>query len=241
MAYGTPSSLAEVDAYYTHIRHGRPPAPAQVAELVARYEAIGGTSPLASQTEAQRTAIARALDERALGEFTVALGNKHAAPFIEEAIGSLADEGVDAVVGLVLAPHYSRAGVGQYHERGAAAAVARGLGYVTIDSWHLEPEFLAYHAVVVSEARAALPVRHKVLFTAHSLPERALIDDPYPDQLRESATAIAERVGMSPWPEWAICWQSAGKKRDDWRGPDVGEVIRELGATGRSEAGDTPG
>ncbi len=85
------------------------------------------------------------------------------------------------------------------------------------------------------EARATLPAKHKVLFTAHSLPERVLEGDPYPDQLRESAAAVAARVGLLPWPDWALGWQSAGRTPEPWRGPDILEIIRELAATGRSE------
>ena len=53
MAYGTPASPGEVEAFYTDVRRGRPPSPEQLAQLVGRYEAIGGTSPLA---EAHRRA-----------------------------------------------------------------------------------------------------------------------------------------------------------------------------------------
>ena len=42
MAYGSPTSMDDVEAYYTDIRRGRPPTPEQVADLVRRYEAIGG-------------------------------------------------------------------------------------------------------------------------------------------------------------------------------------------------------
>jgi len=65
MAYGTPASPADVEAYYTHIRRGSPPTREQLADLVARYDAIGGTSPLAERTEAQRAALEHALDGRA--------------------------------------------------------------------------------------------------------------------------------------------------------------------------------
>src|SRR5581483_7430353 len=51
MAYGGPSSLDEVPAYYTYIRGGRPPSPELLDELLERYEAIGGRSPLADITE----------------------------------------------------------------------------------------------------------------------------------------------------------------------------------------------
>jgi ferrochelatase len=235
MAYGTPGSPEDIEAYYTHIRRGRAPTEAQLADLVARYEAIGGISPLAQRTEAQRAAVAGALDDRAPGDWTVTLGQKHAAPYIEDGIAALADAGATDAVGLVLAPHFSRAGVGEYHRRAAEAAGGAGLRYHRIDSWHLEPAYLAFLADAVTEARATLPARHKVLFTAHSLPERALAGDPYPDQLHRSAAAVAERLGMLPWPDWALAWQSAGRTPEPWRGPDILAVIRDLAGTGRSE------
>src|SRR5207247_6224216 len=41
MAYGSPATLRDVKAYYTHIRGGRTPPAEQVAEVRARYERIG--------------------------------------------------------------------------------------------------------------------------------------------------------------------------------------------------------
>ena len=235
MAYGTPRSPAEIEPYYTHIRRGRPPTPELLAELTARYDAIGGISPLAERTEAQRAALARALEERMPGRFTVVLGQKHAAPFIEDAVADLAASGVRDAVGLVLAPHYSGFSVGEYQRRATEAGASRDLRLHPIEHWHLEPAHLDFLAGAVSDARATLPAAHKVLFTAHSLPERVLVDDPYPDELRESAAAVAERVGMGPWPDWALAWQSAGRTPEPWRGPDVLQVIRDLAATGRAE------
>ena len=75
MAYGTPASAADVEAYYTHIRRGRPPTADQLAELAGRYQAIGGVSPLAERTRAQADAIAAALEAAEPGEWQVALGH----------------------------------------------------------------------------------------------------------------------------------------------------------------------
>ena len=235
MAYGTPRSPDDVEAYYTHIRRGRPPTPELLADLTARYDAIGGISPLAALTEAQRSALADALEARQPGRWEVALGQKHAAPFIEDGMAELAAAGVRDVVGLVLAPHYSGFSVGQYQERAAAAGAEHGVTLHRIDRWHLLPAYVDFLADAVTDARATLPASHKVLFTAHSLPERVLEGDPYPDELRQTAATVAERVGLSPWPEWALAWQSAGRTPEPWRGPDVLEVIRDLAATGRTD------
>jgi ferrochelatase len=235
MAYGTPRTPDDVEAYYTHIRRGRPPTPELLAELKGRYDAIGGISPLAALTEAQRATLEAALDERRPGAWKVVLGQKHAAPFIEDGVAELAAAGVTDVVGLVLAPHYSGFSVGQYQARAAEAGAEHGVRLHRIDSWHTEPAYVDFLVDAVTEARATLPADHKVFFTAHSLPERVLADDPYPDLLRESAALVAERVGLLPWPEWALAWQSAGRTPEPWRGPDILEVIRDLAATGRAE------
>jgi ferrochelatase len=235
MAYGTPASPADVEAYYTHIRRGRPPTPELLADLVSRYDAIGGISPLASRTRAQLDAVAAALEAADPGRFTVTLGQKHAAPFIEDGVGELTASGVELVVGLVLAPHYSGFSVGQYHERAAATAEVDGVPFRGVDSWHLEPAFVDHQAASVRDRLAGLPERTKVVFTAHSLPERVLAGDPYPDQLHESARAIAERSGLGPWAGWGLGWQSAGRTPEPWRGPDILDIIRDLAGTGRAD------
>lgn len=235
MAYGTPASPEDIEPYYTHIRRGRPPTPELLAELTERYAAIGGISPLAERTRAQLEAIAAALDADEPGRYVVRLGQKHAAPFIEDAVAELAAEGVERIVGVVLAPHYSGFSVGQYNERAGTAAAEAGLDYAGVDSWSLEPAFVEHQAASVRERLAALPERTKVVFTAHSLPERVLEGDPYPDQLRASAEAIAERAGLGEWSTWSIGWQSAGRTPEPWRGPDILDIISELAATGRAD------
>lgn len=235
MAYGTPKAPAEIEAYYTHIRRGNAPTPEQLAELTMRYEAIGGVSPLAARTEAQRSTLEAALEERAPGATRVVLGQKHAAPFIEDAVTDLADDGIERIVGLVLAPHYSGFSVGQYQERLRTAATERGIAVGSIDRWHLEPAYLAFLAAAVRDALAPMPERTKVLFTAHSLPERVLVDDPYPDELRQSAAAVAEAAGLDRWAGWSLGWQSAGRTPEPWRGPDILEIIRDLAATHQAD------
>src|SRR5690606_21608536 len=104
-----------------------------------------------------------------------------------------------------------------------------------IDSWHLEPAFVEHQARALRERLDRMPASTRTLFTAHSLPERVLVDDPYVDQLRASAEAIATRAGLPLWYGWGLAWQSAGRTPEPWRGPDVLEVIRDLADTGRSE------
>ena len=222
MAYGTPGSLDEVEAYYTHIRRGRAPEPHLLAELIGRYEALGGTSPLREITAAQTARITEALGSG----FVVAQGNKHAAPFIEDAVAEVLAAGVARVVGVVLAPHYSRGSVGEY--AGRLAAAAGDVPATTIEQWADLPEWVAFQAAAVTDALSGLPPRTEVLFTAHSLPERVLEGDPYPEQLERSAAAVAAAAGLGDDVPWSVAWQSAGRTADPWRGPDVLVVLDDL-------------
>lgn len=230
MAYGTPRSPDEIPAYYTDIRRGRAPTPEQLADLTQRYEAIGGVSPLAQRTEAQRDAVQAALDHLSPGTYEVVLGLKHADPKVEVAVDELAARGFRSVIGIVLAPHYSAYSVGQYLGRLTAAAEPHHMAVAGVESWAVEPALIDFVAADLGRRLANMPAGTRVLFTAHSLPERILTTgDPYPDELRSTAQAVAERLDLAEGDGWQLAWQSAGRTPEPWLGPDILEVIDRLG------------
>jgi ferrochelatase len=232
MAYGTPRSTEEILPYYTDIRRGRVPTPEQLADLTARYDAIGGISPLAARTEAQRDALQHALDHQAPGKFHVQLGLKHAHPMIEESVQDLAEQGFTTIIALVLAPHYSSYSIGQYVGRATEAATPHGITVIGIDSWAIEPAFVRFIANDMAKKRSTMPARTRVLFTAHSLPQR-IIDagDPYPQELHATASAVAQQLNLSEGADWGIAWQSAGRTPEPWIGPDILAVLQEIADT----------
>ena len=236
MAYGTPATPEEIEAYYTHIRHGHRPTPELLAELRGRYQAIGGTSPLLKHTLVQAQGIQAALDARAPGRFRTIAGMKHSPPFLEESAVQLVREGVRRVIGLVLAPHYSRLSVEEYLQR-VQEALPASMPFSAVKSWHLAPGYLAYLEEQIVAARTRVretggvpEERQHVLFTAHSLPARILhMGDTYPEQLRETAEAVAKATRL---PRWSVAWQSAGRTDEPWIGPSILDVLPELAAQG---------
>jgi len=121
MAHGTPTAPSGIEAFYTRIRHGHPPTPEQLADLTRRYQAIGGTSPLAQHTADQVAGLAGALEASSPGHFDVRYGSKFEPPLLEDAAAAFREEGFTRVVGLVLAPHSSTMSTDQYMERARVA------------------------------------------------------------------------------------------------------------------------
>ena len=231
MAYGTPRSPDEIETYYIDIRRGRPPTADQLADLTGRYDAIGGVSPLAQRTVSQRDTLQRSLDQLVPGTYLVAIGLKHAAPKIETTIDELAGEGVERIVAMVMAPHYSVGSVGEYLERSRAAARPHGIDVVALESWATEPAFVEFLAAEVRRRLTPMPPNTMTLFTAHSLPERIVAGgDRYPDELGATAAAVAAAAGLGD-SSWAIAWQSAGRTPEPWIGPDILTVIDDLAAS----------
>ncbi len=229
MAYGGPGSLDDVEPYLSDVRGGRPTSPELLRDIRERYARIGGRSPILELTRAQASGVARALGPG----FQVYVGMRHWHPYIREAVDDIARAGHRSVVGVVMAPHYSALSVGTYEKKLLEAAEGR-FETTLVRRWGDHPQFLAAVADRVTQAlqRFPSPSEVQVIFTAHSLPQRIVAaGDPYPDELRASAAAVAARRGLK---DWRFAYQSAGATADSWLGPDAGDMIDELAAAGRN-------
>ena len=219
MAYGSPERLADVPAYYADIRGGRPIRPELLEELVERYRRLGieRGNPLNRITEETRAAL-----ERELG-LPVFTGMKHWTPRIADAVEHALDAGARTIVGLVLAPHYSRLSIGGYRRQLEDALGCRAeLAFV--ESWHDDPGFIECLSRRVRGTSA------HVVFTAHSLPARILDEgDPYQDQLLESCHSIAERAALR---DWSFSYQSESETGEPWLEPDILDHLADLDARG---------
>ncbi|MBN6204847.1 ferrochelatase [Ralstonia pickettii] len=231
MAYGTPTKEEEIEPYYTHIRHGRKPEPEALQDLVDRYKAIGGVSPLAKITEDQANSLAAKLNEMQDDvEYKVYIGLKHIAPFIEDAVAEMNKDGIKEAVSIVLAPHYSTFSVKSYNERAGEEAKKYGISLTSVVDWYKEPGFIQFWAdgikAIYKEMSAEEREKAVLIVSAHSLPEKILQNgDPYPEQLQETAQLISEAAEIS---EYAVGWQSEGNTPDPWLGPDVQDLTRDL-------------
>ncbi|HHQ1025496.1 TPA: ferrochelatase, partial [Listeria innocua] len=232
MAYGTPYKDEDIERYYTDIRHGHKPSEEMIADLRGRYHAIGGLSPLAKITEAQAYGLEKALnDAQDEVEFKAYIGLKHIEPFIEDAVATMHKDGIEEAVSIVLAPHYSSFSVEAYNKRAKDAAdKLGGIHIQAINDWYKQPKFIQMWADRINETAKQIPADELIdtvlIVSAHSLPEKIKQhNDPYPDQLQETADLIFDKVAV---PHYALGWQSEGKTGEPWLGPDVQDLTREL-------------
>lgn len=217
MAYGSPSTEADIEAYYTHIRGGRKPSSEALEELTARYRAIDG-SPLTAVTRAQAAALGEHL------RLPTFVGMKHAPPFIADGAEEAQKAGIKRLVALPLAPHFAEMSVGGY--RRALAAAWDG-DLLFIPGFHNHPTFISAVRTVLSEALAESWPDH-LFFTAHSLPARIVAEgDGYHDRLLESCRLV--EAGMK-LPRWEFAFQSASTTGEPWLGPDLLEAVQRSGA-----------
>jgi ferrochelatase len=232
MTYGSPSGPDDMPRYLAAVRGGREASPELVDEFRRRYAAIGG-SPLVQITTEQALAVEEELRARGV-DASAAAAMRFSEPTIPARLAELVNLGVRHVVGIILSPQHSTMLMGGY-ERAlseAAAEVAPRPEVAVADAWYRAPAFLDAVADRVrrgldgmGEAEAA---RAPVLFTAHSLPRRVAESEPgYLEQLRETATLVAQRLDLPP-ERWSFCWQSAGHEPGEWMKPDFTDVLPGL-------------
>lgn len=236
MAYGAPAALDDVPDFFTHIRGGRRPPPERIEDLRSRYAQMGDCASLLRITERLAARIQQHLDAEGGTKVRVFTGMRHSRPFIGERIADVEAAGVRRLVGLPLAPHFSSLSVGAYHRAlgEAASALADPPELILVRDYHDHPGLIAAFARVLREALAAWGAGEeppKVVFTAHSLPERIVTaGEPYKGQLLRTARLVAGSAGVN---DWEFAFQSASPTGEPWMGPDFLEVIRRLAREGR--------
>jgi ferrochelatase len=172
---------------------------------------------------------------------------KHSPPSIREAVERMRADAIERAVGIVMAPHWSGMSVQTYIDRVREAAADGPPAFAFVRSYHDHPGFVRLLAGRVAHALGTLgPAereRAAVVFSAHSLPVRALEDGSlrcklctacqdscrYADGLRETADLVAAELGL---PHHTVAWQSAGRTADPWWGPPIEDVVAELAAAG---------
>src|SRR2546427_13227451 len=153
MAYGSPSSLDEVGDYLAQVRGGRGSSPDEIEHLKQRYQRVGGQTPLLQITKSQADVLQKKLIADGYSA-RVSFGMKHWHPFVEDVVERISIDNPPILVGLALAPQYSKLSIGGYED-----SVRRGLArkhsnvpFPLVKSWHTEPSLITSISTPVSNS-----------------------------------------------------------------------------------------
>lgn len=235
LAFGGADSPEAVEPFMKNLMGGRVPPPALVEKIKARYELIGGKSPLPETTAKQAERLEKLLNSEG-GNFKTAVGMRYWHPFINEGFASLLDQGTETIVAVSLAPFYSEASTGAYKDeldRVAGEAGSKGIKVLMADSLFNNPLYIDAVAEQVREGLAKSGSEDTpVIFSAHSLPVSYIEKgDPYVEQFEYTVEMVAEKLRLK---NRYIAYQSKGGGQGQWLDPTVETVMDQIKEQGHS-------
>lgn len=236
IAFGGPHKSEDIRPFLRDVLAGRPVPEARFESVVQHYELLGGRSPITEHTERQAAALARELAQRGIF-LPVRVGMRHWTPWLREALAAFAADGVEEVIGVIMAAQETEASLARYQEaveraRAEVGPHAPAVRYVR--GWGVSEGVIEANACNVARALARVPLDDRaqlsLLFTAHSIPAPMAGDSPYVAQLEDTARRVAEKLGFR---QYRLVYQSrSGNPRDPWLEPDVCAALAEEAARG---------
>jgi protoporphyrin/coproporphyrin ferrochelatase len=205
-------------------------------KVQAKYQEIGGGSPILSWTERQAAGLLARLAQRRPGaRHRAYIAFRYAEPLSARALTQMAQDGVTRAVAFSQYPQWScsttGASLNELWREQARLGLDNRFRWTLIDRWPTHPGFVRALAATVQAGLLQLPadVRNDalILFSAHSLPLE-VIDrgDPYPQEVAATVQAVMTQLGFSH--EFLLSYQSDIPPLR-WLGPGTERVLHALG------------
>jgi ferrochelatase len=239
LSFGGPEGPEQVMPFLENVTRGRGVPPDRLADVGEHYLHFGGVSPINGINRALIGAIRAELADRG-DETAVYFGNRNWTPYVEQAVAKMRDDGVRRAAVFTTSAWGGFSGCAQYLEDIARARRAAGDGapeLVKLRHYFDHPLFVEMFAEGIADAAATLPAdarrQARLVFTAHSIPERARSHcglDLYSRQVAHASALVAAAAGYRDYDQ---VWQSrSGPPQVPWLEPDVGDHLTKLAATG---------
>ncbi len=255
ISFGGPESTPEVMPFMERVTGGRVPQE-RLVEVAEHYYARDGRSPINDENRNLIAALRAELDRRG-SDVPIIWGNRHAPPFISDALSEADQRGVRRLLVVVTSAFSSYSGCRAYREElaqgltetglgdrldldlirpfGGTAAFRRPMGRLTGDA-------VAELAQAEGIAAADIPGEVLVMFVTHSIPipmAHASGPPTEPDVYVTSQLAaceavvgeLAQRFGAAPAWELTYCSRS-GSPKDPWLEPDVNDALEAAAQRG---------
>ena len=159
-------------------------------------------------------------------------GNRNSAPFLDDAVQQMADDGVSRALAFVTSAYSSYSGCRQYRDNLAQAQSTVGEAAPEIDKLRVFFNHPGFVDPLVDGLRAELegvdPTTTKVFFTAHSIPTSMAESSMYVGQLESACELVAQAFGDAI-PDWELVWQSrSGPPSMPWLEPDIVDAVNAI-------------
>lgn len=232
VSFGGPEAPDEVVPFLQRVTAGRN-IPAERLEVVgAHYFARGGISPL-NQLNREMIAALRAELANRNHDLAIYWGNRNSAPFLDDVVQQMADDGVSRALAFVTSAYSSYSGCRQYRENLAQARSAVGDDAPEIDKLRVFFNHPGFIDPLADGLRSKLDgvdlAAAKVFFTAHSIPVSMADSSMYVEQLESACELVAQALGDA-MPDWELVWQSrSGPPSMPWLEPDIVDAVNAVG------------
>lgn len=230
-SYGSLTTIDDVAGFYDDIFHGHA-TDKHIATGIARYESIGRADPLGAHTTRIGRALTQRLGQETGEEWRMFIANHHSEPSIEVVAQRCVQLNPKQVVTFGLTPFHSVTGNSAYEKKFRKIFRAKNN---TTKLIHISPycENHRFVETIIDRAQTAhqwLPatVRHdaEIIFTVHSMPGIAKVHEKLIGQYKKLAKTIATTLGIH---SYHIAYRSGQPAPQRWLGPDVLDVVSELG------------
>jgi ferrochelatase len=234
LSFGGPEGSEQVRPFLENVTRGRNVPAERLDEVAEHYFHFGGVSPINGINRALVTQLQAELD------LPVYLGNRNWAPYVEDAVAAMRDNGVKRAAVFVTSAWSGYSGCTQYVEDIARARRSAGEAapeLVKLRPYFDHPLFVELFADAVAAAAGTLPAglrtTARLVFTAHSVPVSA--DERcgprlYSRQVGYAASLVAAAAG---YRDYDVVWQSrSGPPQSPWLEPDVGDHLTALADAG---------
>ena len=208
--------------------------PLRSRRSAAKYRKIWteGGSPLKAITLRLATRLESSLRQEIQEEIPVRAGMRYGKPALDAGLRELGELGCRRLVVLPLFPQYSGTTCGSCFD-----ALSKEIrGWRDLPELHFLPSYPTspgYISALADSVRKSGfdQASGRLLMSFHGLPEDYVErGDPYDEQCRQTAEALASRLGLEAG-QWAMSFQSRFG-RQKWLGPSTEDVLRRWGGEG---------
>jgi ferrochelatase len=235
LSFGGPEGPDDVMPFLRNVTAGRNVPDERLAVVAEQYELFGGRSPINDQNKALIEAIRADLSDNEI-DLPIYWGNRNWEPYVNDTVATMSADGVKRALVFVTSAFGSYSGCRQYRQDLGRARDEAGPAAPELQKLRLFYNHPGFVEPLAAKLSAALPDQpldpsHRIVFSAHSIPDSMAKACSYQAQLVESAGLVLEAAGLDT-PVDLVFQSRSGPPAIPWLEPDINDHLGALNAEG---------